>query len=86
MNKNTQKIVGALAILGLGYWAYTKYGKKKSFANLTAAPQGCEFKNGNVSQSLVGRIVNGNQVIVSTGNGQTLLCPIGQRSVTPISY
>lgn len=84
MNKKTQQIVGSLAILGLGYWAYTKYGKKKSFANLTAtAPQGCEFKSGNVSQSYVGKIVNGNQVIISTGNGQTLLCPIGQRFTMP---
>ena len=36
MNKKTQQIVGVVAILGLGYWAYTKYGKKKSFANLTS--------------------------------------------------
>jgi hypothetical protein len=42
MNKKTQQIVGALAILGLGYWAYTKYGKKKSFTglNIGTSPSG----------------------------------------------
>ena len=81
MNKKTQQIVGVVAILGLGYWAYTKYGKKKSFANFTA-PQGCGFVSGNVSQSLVGHIVGG-KVVISTGNGQTLLCPPGQRFLLP---
>jgi hypothetical protein len=46
MNKKTQQIVGALAILGLGYWAYTTYGKKKSFANLTSNFQTGVDKNG----------------------------------------
>jgi hypothetical protein len=36
-----------------------------------------------ISTPVVGRIVNGNQVIISTGNGQTLLCPIGQRFTMP---
>jgi hypothetical protein len=88
MNKKTQQIVGALAILGLGYWAYTKYGKKKSFANLTASAP-CRFYSGNVGY--VGQIITGwndghgqRGIVISQNNGQTLICPEGQRSVMPI--
>jgi len=73
MNKKTQQIVGVVAILGLGYWAYTKYGKKKSFANLTAKKKNCKTYNGNISSVFVGANVGGGTV-QSTGNGTTTIC------------
>lgn len=95
MTKNTKMLLGLAAVVGVGYYAYKKNwfkGAYKNFAsddkysNLTA-PIGCTFYEGNtgyVGMILTGWGTNGG-VIVSTGNGQTLVCPRGQRYTMPTS-
>jgi len=89
MNKKTQLLVGVFAVGAVAYWLLNRR-KDPIFANLTAAPQGCTFVQGNVNVPVgttfdcsIGR---GKCVITSTGSGQTLVCPVGQTSVTPIKF
>jgi hypothetical protein len=72
MNKKTQQILGVLAIVGLGYWAYTKYGKKKSFANLTSKTgKRTTSSTENPTQNICGDTCNGGvcYVAVYDANG-----------------
>jgi len=99
MTKNTKTILGVVALVGVGYYAYKKNWFKNPFKNFTAnenylnltasTPAGCKFYSGNVGY--VGQIISSwvdgggkRGVVISTGSGQTLICPEGQRSVMPI--
>ena len=94
MTKNTKMLLGVAVVVGVGYYAYSKNWFKNPFKNFVAddnylnltAPQGCQFYSGNVGYVGMPITSFGTQggVIVSTGNGQTLVCPKGQRSVMPI--
>jgi hypothetical protein len=95
MTKNTKTLLGVVALVGVGYYAYKKNWFKNPFKSFTAnenylnltAPQGCTFYSGNagyVGQVITSWGANGG-VIVSTGGGQTLVCPRGQRYTNPQS-
>jgi len=62
MNKKTQTIVGVLVVAGLGYWAYTKYGKKKSFSNFSARRRTSGLES--PTQNLCGENCNGGRCYV----------------------
>jgi hypothetical protein len=94
MTKNTKTILGVVALGGLIYYAYKKNWVKNPFSNFVddskysnlSAQQGCVTYGGNVGY--VGMPITSfgtsGGVIVSTGSGQTVVCPKGQRSVMPI--
>lgn len=41
MNKQTKTIIGLALVAGAGYYAYTQYNKKKSFANAQGKAEKC---------------------------------------------
>jgi hypothetical protein len=41
MNKQTKTLLGLAAVAGIGYYAYTQYKKKKSFANAQGKLEKC---------------------------------------------
>ena len=90
MNNTLKSIIGVAVVLAGSYWIYDRF-TKKSMNVAGKAPKGCELypgsvpvTNGFIITNWIGGVPG---VVVNNGKetGQTLVCPIGQTSTSPIS-
>lgn len=82
MNKQTQMLLG-VGVVGVA--AYLIWKSQQPKANQTGNYKVCGIYAGDVSVPIGTRVGN-NGVIVATGGGRTVVCPIGQRYVMPTDW